>query len=603
MRRGLLIAVALLAAAALVLPSAAQARSADITNADVSLRLAQDSSLLVTERLSFDYHGTFHGSYRDIALKNDEKVTDIRVGEGGQPYRPGGNTALGSDDVPGVFGATSIPGGVRIVWHYAASDEQKTYTISYRVIGAAVAFDDVIQVGWKVWGSQWSFDLDHLTGRAIDPALDPANRLYQVWAYPREVEATTTRGDGVATLQASNVQSGQYVEMRVTVPRQPGQNVSGARVVAGPGFPSIAAEEKNFDDEFNSPWNKTKRFIARHAEALAATIAALLLLVFGLMLWLSREHPTSAPKYVPEPPDDASPALAFGLAHEGADSTNTVLATLLDLTERGYYDTKQTTTEKEKLDLAISKASQRPTMKLEAYEQDTLDFFDELIGDDTVAMSEMKDRIPEHSATWRTRWEKMTGSLDSADDGQLAWDRNLNPAKMLAALVAGLAIAAIALIQRNVEHEFGVVTIAVGVAAIALVLLWPARHLKRLAPTYRERSSRWESFQRWTDDFPRLDDDPPATLQLWKRILIYGVAFGTADRMIKSGRIPAPVTSSADGTWAGYWLTGAYVGSSFNPGTFSSGFSSQVAPESSSGSGGFSGGGGGFSGGGGGGSW
>ena len=65
-----------------------------------------------------------------------------------------------------------------------------------------------------------------------------------------------------------------------------------------------------------------------------------------------------------------------------------------------------------------------------------------------------------------------------------------------------------------------------------------------------ERSAKWESFERWTDDFPRLDDDPPATLELWKRILIYGVAFGTADRMIKSGRIPEPVLQSSDGSWA-----------------------------------------------------
>ncbi len=35
-----------------------------------------------------------------------------------------------------------------------------------------------------------------------------------------------------------------------------------------------------------------------------------------------------------------------------------------------------------------------------------LDFFDELIEGDTVPMSEMKDRIPEHSATWRARWER-----------------------------------------------------------------------------------------------------------------------------------------------------------------------------------------------------
>src|SRR5262249_33135781 len=315
------------------------------------------------------------------------------------------------------------------------------------------------------------------------------------------------------------------------------------------------------------------------AQLLTGSVPAYLLLPLAMLLWLAREHPTSTPKYVPEPPDDASPALAYGLAHEGEDSTNTVLATLLDLAERGYYDTKQTTTDEEKLDLAVSKASKRPAKKLEPYEQQTLDFFDALIDDETVPLSEMKDRIPEHSSTWRARWEEMTGSLDAADEGHLVWDRNLNPLSLVIALVGGILVAAICLIQNNVEHKW-IITAAIGALGVAIVALWPARRLKRLAPEYRERSASWMSFQRWTHDFPRLEDYPPATLKLWKRILIYGVAFGTADRMIKSGRIPAPVTSSADGTWAGYWLTGAYVGSSFQPNSFASGFSSQVAPES-----------------------
>ena len=169
-----------------------------------------------------------------------------------------------------------------------------------------------------------------------------------------------------------------------------------------------------------------------------------------------------------------------------------------------------------------------------------LDFFDELIGDETVPMSEMKDRIPEHSATWRARWEKMTGALDSADEGQLEWDRNLNPLSLLVAFVGGVLVAVICLIQNNVEGKWFIAA-AIGAIGVAIVALWPSRRLRRLAPEYRERSAKWESFQRWTDDFPRLKDDPPATLELWKRILIYGVAFGTADRMIKSGRIPAPV--------------------------------------------------------------
>jgi uncharacterized membrane protein len=400
------------------------------------------------------------------------------------------------------------------------------------------------------------------------------------------------------------VQAHQYVELRVTVPRPPGLNVDGAKTHSGNAFPGISAAEQKATDDFNKPWNKAKRFIAHHAELLAALIGALLLLMLALMLWLAREHPTSASKYVPEPPDDAGPALAYGLAHEGGDSNNTVLATLLDLIERGFYETKNATTDDEKLDLAITKSGKRPGGKLEPYEQDTLDFFDELVGDETVALSEMKERIPEHSATWRARWEKMTGSLNAADRGQLQWDRDFSNTRRLVAFVAAGLVAVIAIIQDSVEHHV-LGTVVIGAIAVAIVLLWPSRPLKRLAPDFRERTAKWESFQRWTHDFPRLDDDPPATLKLWKRILIYGVAFGTADRMIKSGRIPEPVVQNADGSWAGGYLTGAYIGSTFSGNDFSSGFSSQVAPESSSsgGGGGFSGGGGGGFGGGGGGSW
>lgn len=600
-RRGLLLLL-VAAAAALSLPACAGERTSDIVDADVTLRLAKDSSLLVTEKLTFDYHGTFEGSYRDIPLAFGEKVADVQVAEGAQLYSPGGNTTLGSHDRPGVFGATAMPDGVRIVWHYAASDEHKTFTVSYRVIGGVVAFDDVIQVGWKVWGSQWDFDLDHLTGRVIDRALDPADPAYQVWAYPREVEADTTRGAGEATLEADDVHSGQYVEMRVTVPRLPGQNVSGARRQAGPGLPSIVSEEEGFDDDFNAPLKKAKRWVGHHAELLAALLAALTLLAVFLMALRAREHPVSTPEYVPEPPDDASPALAYGLAHEGSDSTDTVLATLLDLVERGHYDAKQATTDDEKLDLALSVAKQRPAGKLEPHEQQVRDFFDELLGTESVPMSEMKDKIPEHDETWRGRWEAMTAALDSVDDGALTWDLTYNGRRFLLGLGAGVLFAVIALIQWNVEHNW-IVPAAIGVVTLAVVALLPWNWFKRLDAKSRERSSQWMAFEHWTHDFPSLKDDPPATLKLWNRILIYGVAFGTAKRMIDSGRIPAPVTESSQGTWSGYWYTGAIVNSSFDAGDFSSGFSSQVAPESSSGGGGFSGGGGGFSGGGGGGSW
>jgi hypothetical protein len=312
---------------------------------------------------------------------------------------------------------------------------------------------------------------------------------------------------------------------------------------------------------------------------------------------------------MPEPPDDADPAVAYGLAHEGGDSSNTVLATLLDLVDRGYYMTGSASTGEENLDLELAKNPARPPADdLDDHEKQVLSFFDELLEDDEVAISEMRDRIPQHSATWRGRWETMTESLNSAEEGQLTWDRDFTGVRAFLVLAVLLVFAAVTVINVSEDGGF-LLPAAVGVVTFVVVIMWPRKRLRRMTPEHGMRSAQWRSFARWTEDFPRLEDDPPATLELWKRILVYGVAFGTAERMIASGRIPAPVTQTAstDGHWSSYYLSGALVHSSFDGGSFSSAFASQVAPPASSssgGGGGFSGGGGGgFSGGGGGGSW
>ena len=605
MRSRLVGSLAGLLALAALLPATAAARDDRVTEADVSMRLGPDAALLVTERLSFEYEGSFQASYRDILLKKDETITDVSVSEGSRRYQPGGCTVFGCTDAEGRFGATRIPesGGVRIVWHHQASDESRTFTINYRVEDAVIAYSDVLDLEWQVWGDQWDFGLPKLTASLSDRALQPANPLYRVWGKPRDVEGRTFRDPGVARLEASDVRDGQFVEMRVTVPRAPGQGVAAARPGDGEGLPAILAEEQENDDDYNKPWNKAKRWIADNAVLLALILAALGLGGLFVLARMTTEHPTSAPKHLPEPPDDASPALAYGLAHEGGDSTDTVLATLIDLVDRGYYKATQATTEDEKLDLALAVAGKRPKAKLEPHEKQVLDFFDELLEGDTVPMSEMRDRIPKHSDSWRTKWEAMTSALDSVDEGELAWDRNLNGAKWL--LILGLVIGFAVIVLCDVAvHERFLVPSVIGLLTVITLAVYPRRRLKRLEPEYGERSAKWRAFERWTKDFPSLKDDPPATLELWKRILVFGVAFGTAERMIESGRIPAPVMESTSAGWSGYYMSGAVTNSAFDGNSFGSGFASQVAPESSSGGGGgFSGGGGGASGGGGGGSW
>ncbi len=612
--RRLVITTLLGLALALALAVPAIAKDYRVTDAETTLRLAPDGSLLVNERLTFDFDGHFEGAYRDIDLNriHDDKITGMTVSEGGRVFQPGGNTGLGSHDRPGVFGTADFGDTYRVVWHYRATDEERTFELSYRVAGVVVAYDDVLDIGWAVWGDEWDFDLDHLTASFTNPALDPDDPLYRVWGHVVNVDAAeridgeTVRGAGMATLEADDVDSGAGVELRVTMPRDPAQNYPAARHEEGDGLPAILAFEEDLTEDFNSPWNRFKRFVAKHAFVAALGIAAIAWLLAGLLLWLTRERRTGTPEYLPEPPDDARPAVAYGLAHEGANSTNTVLATLLDLVDRGYYESSQATTEDEKLDLALKQKAERPADELTAYEQEVLAFFDQLLDGKQVAMSEMKDQVPKHSDVWRGRWERMTEALDDAETGELAWDRNLNWARWLIVLGAILAFGTVILIALAESKGWIGASIVAFVTVVGILAL-PATRLKRLDAERVDRTARWQAFERWTQDFPRLSDDPPATLELWKRILVYGVAFGTAERMIASGRIPAPVMedATASGVWTGYAFTGGFHSDSFDAGGFSSAFASQVAPQSSSsgGGGGFSGGGGGFSGGGGGGAW
>jgi uncharacterized membrane protein len=464
-------------------------------------------------------------------------------------------------------------------------------------------------VGWGIWGDQWDFDLDHLSASLANPQLDPDNNEYRVWGHPRDVEGETVRGDGEATLDATDVPDHTAVEFRVTIPRTPNQGVTAMRVGQGDGLPQILAEEKALDEDFNSFWNRLKRFIEENWLVLIIGLGLLAALLHIPLALLARERETSVPEYVPEPPDDAPPALAYGLAHEGVDSDDTVLATLLDLIDRGYYTTKSSTSDDEKLDLSIKAKSDddRPLDTLKPYELEVLEFFDQLLDGDEVALSDMKDKIPKHSELWRGRWERMTEKLYAADEDQIGWDRNYNGIRNTIILVT-----VVLQITVGVFHAAGDGTIWIPLILAALTFFGLASlndtMFKRVDPEHTDRVARWKSFEHWTKDFPRLKDDPPQTLDLWKRILVYGVAFGTADRMIESGRIPAPVAeaSSDSGLWTAYAFSSGFNSASFSGSSFSSGFASQVAPESSSGGGGGSfsgGGGGGFSGGGGGGAW
>ena len=588
---------------------ASRRRSADITDADVGAaagaRRRPAGHRAADVRLRRHLRGVL-SRHRPAPRRADRRRP---VSQDGRRLRPGGNTALGSHDVPGVFGSTSAPPDpdrLALPGHRRAADHRALLPGDRRRV---VAYDDVLDIGWGVWGASGTSTSTDLTASFTNPALDPDDPLYRVWGHPRDVEGETVRGDGVARRsRPSDVDSGTAVEMRVTMPRDPQRRLPGA-----PGTRRATAcrrsspSSRSLDEDFNSPWNRFKRFIANHALLLALAIAALAALVMALLILLARERPTasrSTCRSRPTTPARRSPTASPTRAPTAPTRCSrpcSTSSTAAITTPARRRPTRRSST---------WRSSRRPTGPLARSPRTSKrcsTFFDQLLGGEQVAISEMKDKVPEHSEVWRGRWERMTEKLDDADSGALAWDRDLRWTKLDRRPGGGRAVRGRGplrpLGQRGVVRPRG---------RGRRDPDRDPRGARRSAAAPRPRAPRARSplavvraldgglpaaVRRPAGDAGAVEANPRLRGRIRHR---------RADD--HSGRIPEPVVASAsDGTsgWYAYAFAGSFVGSSFDGSSFGSSFASQVAPQSSSsgGGGGFSGGGGGFSGGGGGGSW
>ena len=340
----LLLAAALVA---LAIAGTADAKSFSLPQATVSVQVTPDGSLVVDELITYAFSGPFSGGYREIPLRAGETIDDVRVTENGRAYRPGGCTTLGCDDAPDTFGAAVVGSSVRIVWHYRASDELRTFVVHYRLRGVAVAYDDVVDVNLQVWGSEWKEPLGRLTVTETAPG-----KILKAWGHPVYVRGDVQLAGRKALLRALNVPAEQYVELRTVIPRAAFRSTLGMKTAAGNGLPKIVAEETADAARFAKDSERienAKRHPWRYALylLLLGTIPAFLA-VGGVFWFYGRELETGYDReYEQEPPTETEPALVPTLLRQGGEAGSfEFTATLFDLIRRGIFTSTQVTTER-----------------------------------------------------------------------------------------------------------------------------------------------------------------------------------------------------------------------------------------------------------------
>ena len=114
-------------------------------------------------------------------------------------------------------------------------------------------------------------------------------------------------------------------------------------------------------------------------------------------------------------------------------------------------------------------------------------------------------------------------------------------------IVAGAILIAIPGVRwrSNQPRWTDIVLLAIGICMIvnAAALFFAFLHAKlwrRRTKSGELEAERWQAFRRYLTDFPRLQDAPPATLQLWEQFLVYGIAFGIAERVLQGAQLRMP---------------------------------------------------------------
>jgi uncharacterized membrane protein len=315
-------------------------------------------------------------------------------------------------------------------------------------------------------------------------------------------------------------------------------------------------------------------------------------------------------EYEQEPPTDTPPALVPTLLRQGGTAGSfEFTATLFDLIRRGVYASTPVTTERSTwgglksesvsdLELSAGKADE----PLTPWEHAVADVVDGVIADGPERLSRFRDRIEAERTTMSKHFTAFKANVGT-EIGNRRWLISSGALPLAFAWLVFVAVGAVLVYSaahgwRSVYPRWSdVVLIGLGVAAfVNAALLMGALSQRRL---WRRRSrdgeveaERWAAFRRYLTDFPRLQEAPPATLALWERLLVYGIAFGIAERVLQAAHMAMPEELAHSSSI--YWISpGAGLGggaSSLAIGDLASGFGSALAPPSS-GSGGGGGGG------------
>ena len=604
MRRFGLMVVAAFAAAVTMLASGTTANAADksftLQSLDVDATIAADGSMHVVERVTYQFvGGPFTVGIRSFLPDDRARISD---------FSATAQDVLLTTTAP----ASSISGEWEWEFDRSATDEDRTFELTYDVPRAVAIGSDVGELYWQFLGK------DHpgvkrvsvtinlpgsFTAARVDTPADDAGVL-RAWGHGPRAGRVTVGNDRVA-LTVDDVPAGRFVEARSAIPAEvfTGDQASGPRLATilaqeGPDIDQTLADDVGRGIKLPK---KTQGFgrVLTLVSSLAGAVGTFLV---GRRYGREPQPDGLIGEYWREPLDDP-PAVVLANMSNGSVNLGSVLgSTTIDLAQRGFLrieehheekfgpDSDEFILHRTDADLDRAKDPVRPFERM---------VIDKLFAGRTTTTS---DDITEWAKADPTAAKAFADELTAAVKAEFESRKYNAPHSrpgMKAVLTVAGSVAALGVVAMLLGTKLG--WLAIGAAVLMVVA--GAVVVQNRTQAGADEAAKAEGLKKFLEDFSQLSDAPAGHLILWERFLVFAVAFGVAGQLLHGleTRLPGLLADPGFGVWyAGPGGPTRFRPIERFPASFGSSTAAIIAPSKSGSGGGFSssGGGGGFGGGG-----
>ncbi|WP_056995729.1 DUF2207 domain-containing protein [Limosilactobacillus equigenerosi] len=176
----------------------------EVTKMNVNLQVKPDGSIDVTRTIRFKFDGDHRGVYYNQAVGQGMRLTKPQVSS------PAGKPA---------YDLTKAGKQYRFkIYHQVSDGDSYQVTLKYRLTHAIVNWRDMAELNFKVIGSAWECDLNHVKITVQLPGDHPVHHL-QAWTHgPLTGQTKVDRHAGRVIMTVPAVPSGQFVETHVAFP-------------------------------------------------------------------------------------------------------------------------------------------------------------------------------------------------------------------------------------------------------------------------------------------------------------------------------------------------------------------------------------------------